>query len=84
MIRINEYGFPYESHSTLQELSYKVKDLRKLFNKESQPALKRYYERLLTKAEKIHSQSKRNDSGLKPMRTPWARNPQVKYDSTSN
>lgn len=81
MLRINEYGFPYESHSTLQELTYKVKDLRKLFNREGQPALKRYYERLLIKADKSLNKTKRNDSGFQTPRAIWKKFPNIKYEN---
>lgn len=65
---------------TQNELNYKVKELRKLSNKESQPALKRYYERELSKAYFEAENGRKNDSSFRPLRAMWKRLPSVKYE----
>lgn len=64
-----------------QALTYKVKELRKLYNKESQPALKNYYERELSKASMLADQTRKNDSGYKSPRAMWAKCPDVKFEA---
>lgn len=63
-----------------QELAFTVKELRKLYNKEGQAALKKHYERQLQTASRLLNECLKYDSGYKTPRTPWKKCPQVKFE----
>lgn len=61
-------------------LNHNAKELRKLFNKEGQGALKSYYEKELRKAEFALKKASQNQSGYVTPRSPWLRLPNVRYE----
>jgi len=71
------------SNSThdLPTLIYEVKTLRKLTNKESQPALRAHYERQLTAAQTALTRAKRNGSAVLPSRAMWKKLPEIRYET---
>ena len=75
----NEHGFKALSYESIQELTFKVKSLRKDFNKESQPALKRYLHKQLAQAEHTLDTTKKNQSGFKTPRAIWKKFPDMRF-----
>lgn len=66
-----------------QDLQFKVKDLRKLHNRETQQSLKNYYRRELTKAKTALDNAIKNESGYVSPRSALSGAPRVKWEATS-
>ncbi len=65
---------------TLAQLRFKAKELKKLSNKESQPALKSYYQKQAAQAKLSLKKAIANDSAYKCPRSALTRLPQVKWE----
>lgn len=67
-------------HITKDQAQGLVKELKKLFNKETMPSLKAHWQRELAKAQSHLAQLRANDSLLKPSRSPFSKLPKAKYE----
>lgn len=67
-------------HTTKDQALGLVKELKKLFAKESFPALKAHWAKELAKAQSELSTLRANDSFLKPSRSPFSQLPRAKYE----